>query len=351
MKKIAVLVGTCLGMASQAHAMGSLNLDARMDYLSYGTNDAVGKPGYEAFQVTRLKLDYQGSLGELNFFRTRVDLLQNSATNTADKRDKVSKYLDFAYLTRKISDTVNFSMGKIITSMGGTEGSNNPGDVYLRSTAGDEDALVYWPVGAQAEVKLGDQKLKINAANNTEDIYDDSTKQNVSQTGNLLGATWLGQFAGGAIQPNVSWHQEKFTSTSHVNKTNSYGAVGSRLRAGDFEFELDYLANDYGKDPQASKDVLSTHSGVALARYKLNDFGSVHLKYEDTNQTVGTGVTTQGTNLITGMTAAVEYKPVQDENWRMHVAVTKKDTHPNSGDTQSETSTYVGMRLLADFLK
>lgn len=91
---------------------GQLFLDSRVDYKSFMPNDIVsanGSPGYEAFQITRRKLDYQGKLGELNTFRTRIDPLNNDQASSA--RDKTSKFIDLAYLTRKIADHVDFTMG------------------------------------------------------------------------------------------------------------------------------------------------------------------------------------------------------------------------------------------------
>lgn len=340
----------CLGFSCPfaVHA-GALLMDARMDYVTYAADNEVGKPGYEAFQVSRLKIDYQGALGDVNAFRARIDLLQNSAAATT--RDRTSKYVDFAYLTHKFSDSFNFSMGKIITGMGGTEGSNNPGDVYQRSTAGNESAAIYWPVGAQAELKYEENKLRLNIANNTEDIYDDNTKKNLSQTATLIGATYTGSFVDGMVLPNVSYHQEKLTSTTNVTKKNSYLAAGARLKFWKMEFEADYLDDVFDRDPQATSDVLRTTSAVALIRYFIADIGSFHVKYEDTTQKTATSATNDGSVHIAGWTGAFEYKPVSSENWRMHLAYTQKNTSPVVTPLQVESTIYAGMRILADFLK
>lgn len=349
-----VLVTGSLSMA----ATGQLFIDGRVDHKSYSPNDAVGNSGYEAFQITRLKIDYQGTVGDKNAFRVRLD---TAALNTTDpvkqSRENSSKAIDIAYISHKFTDEVSLAMGKIVTGMGGYEGSVvSPGDIYLRTVAGDELAAIYYPTGVQAELTFGDHKLKVNMGNNTTDVTNtaspNGTAATLNNTRSLVGATYSGKLMDANLLLNASYHMEDYQlSGNGTKKKNSFMAAGGKYIMGDVEFEADYLSNKYDFDPQAAANVLSTISVYGLVRYKMTDLGAVLAKYESSEQKTATSATADSKNKITGLTAAFEYKPVKDENWRMHLAFTQKDNKPETGDTKTEKIVYAGMRFYGDFLK
>lgn len=343
-----VLAALVLLSGSMAMAAGSIYVDGRFDHVSYAPNDAVGKPGYEAFQINRLKLDYQGKLSDQNSFRARLDAIQNTAGKQT--RDNGSPFLDLAYVTHKFNEEISLTVGKFVTGMGGIEGSvNSPGDMYARSIAGNEVAAVYYPTGAQAEYAFGDHKFKLNFANNTQDSV---TGTNLNQTRALAGAVYLGKMLDSTLWLNASYHTEDYTPGTGTQKVkNSFTAVGAKYVMDSFEFEADYLNNKYDLDVQANNNVLGTVSALGLVRYKLNDLGSFHVKYENSEQKVAVGTTADTKNKIAAYTAAFEYKPVKDENWRMHLAFVQRDTKPETGDTRTEKFVYAGMRFYADILK
>lgn len=343
--KSLVLKTTLLTFACSAAFAGKINLDARTEFESYSTNDKLAKPAYSVFKINRLKIDFQGSLGELNTYRVRLDPLKSTEANAA--RAGVSNHVDFAFLTHKLNDEWNLSMGKIITGMGGAEAMNNPGDIYLRSTAGDEVGKIYWPVGMQAQGVWGDHKLNINVANITEDV---TSSGSLSSTSQLAGLTYFGKFAEGTILPSISYHTEDFKDSATVKQTRNYVAVGAKFLVSDFEIEADMLSNTRKPDPQTTGKALDTTSAVALVRYKM-ETGSVHVKYESSAVNTSTGVDTKAKSDVTGLSLAYEFKPIKDDNWRFHVVGTQKDTKPENGDTQTEKKVLVGMRILADFLK
>lgn len=346
--KSLILEITLIMFAGSAAFAGKINLDARTEFESYSTNDKLAKPAYSVFKINRLKIDFQGSLGELNTYRFRLDPLKTAeAPTTSNKRSGVAPDVDFAFLTHKLNDEWNVSMGKIITGMGGAEAMNNPGDIYLRSTAGDETAAIYWPVGIQAQGVWGDHKLNINAANLTEDV---TSSGYVSSTSHLYGFTYLGKFSEGIILPSISYHVEDFKDSAVVKTTRNYAAVGAKFLVSDFEIELDMLSNNRKLDPQTTGKLLDTTSAIALVRYKM-ETSSVHVKYESSAVKTSTGVDTSSKSDVTGLTLAYEFKPIKDDNWRVHVAGTQKGTKPENADTQTEKKVLVGMRILADFLK
>lgn len=333
---------------------GNIGLDARFDHVSNTPNDAAiaaSKNTYSSFQLSRLKIDFAGKLSDSISFRSRIDPLQIDATK--NKRDSASLFIDFAYISHKLNDTWSLAMGKIISGMGGVEGNNNPADYYLKSEALVETSAIYWPTGAQLESNFGDNKVKFNLFNVTEDV--NGAASNNASTRNAYGFTYTSKFMDGNLLPNISYHTESYGKNG-VAKTNSYAAAGLKYLISDYEIEADYLLNSYKPDPQASSDKISTASTVALVRYKMNDLGSLHLKYEVSERKTATGASTDTKTAVNGLTLAFEYKPIKDENWRAHFAITQKDTTPNTGvasadKTQTEQTVYVGMRVLADFVK
>ena len=323
-----------------------IGLDARTDFESFSANQAAAKPAYSVFKISRLKLDFQGSLGADNSFRTRIDPLKVDKATAKNVRDGVSSYVDFAFITHNLNEDWSVAMGKIITGMGGVEAMNNPADLYLRSTAGDEVASIYWPTGAQVVGKFGDHKLTINAANISDDVTSSS---NLSSTSHLFGLTYTSKLADGMIMPNLSYHSESFNDSSLNKTTKYYLAAGAKLVVNTFDIEFDYLNNNRKYDTQSTQ-LLDTQSLVALVRYSL-EMGSVHTKYETSALKTAISATDSAKSTINGITLAYEFKPVKDDNWRAHIAATQKDTKADGVDTKTEKKIFVGMRLLADFLK
>jgi hypothetical protein len=328
-----------------------------MDYVSLSANEDAKKANYQAFQVSRAKLDLNGKLSDMTSGRARLDLLNAPAVATT--RDKTSKFLDFAFITRKIGDDYTLSMGKVITGMGGAEGSNNSGDVYLRSLAGDEVAAVYWPVGALFGAKFGDHDLKLTIANNTQDTVNAGGTFGVAglnQTRNMLGVTYTSKLMGGMVQPNISLYQDKLPPTPKNGLASSYAALGIKSDLDPVMVEFDILSNTYTRDAAVTNDILSTRSIVGLVRYQIAGVGSAHLKIEDSAQKIAELTNGDYTKKRTGLTAAFEYKPVKEENWRAHFAITQNslstpDIGATAGTTASEQVVYVGMRTLMDFIK
>lgn len=339
---------TLLAMAvlsTQAMA-GELNLDARFDNVSYTGNDAAATPSYNAFQVSRLKLDYSGKFEDKHSYRVRFDFLSGPSSTTTT-RDKTGKMVDFAFLSTKLTDDLSLTFGKLITGMGGIEGSTNPGDFYLRSAAGNEVADIYWPTGAQLDWKMDDHRVRVTVANNTEDVTSSSK---LNQTRNMAGIIYTDKFMDGMLMPNLSYYSEKY-SNGGVDKTNSYAAAGVKVKWQSMEFDVDYLQNKYSPDPQAANNTLDTQSGIVLARYFFTPENSLHAKYENSTKKIATSATADKKQTITGLTAAYEQRFSSEKNFRWHVAYTQKDTKEDNIDTKTDKTVYVGVRILADVLK
>lgn len=343
-----ILLGILQSPAANA-AIGQLLFDSRMDFQSYSSNAAAGKPAYSAFRLNRMRLDMQGTLGVDTSFRMRLDFL--NSTDTPTTRDRTSKLIELAYISRYLNDNMNLVVGKYITGMGGVEGANSTADVYLRSVAGDEVGKIYYPVGAQLETTYSSNKLRVNVANLSEDIKDSNS--NLVNTSVLYGFTYTSKFFDGLWSPNLSYHTESFkTATGTPNKKErSYLVAGSKFSLSPVELELDYLNNKNKFEVKATDDILDTRSAVGLLRYKFLEASSVHFKYEDSVQKKALNSVDSKDTKITGMTFAYEFKPFKDENWRAHLAGTQKNTKVEGSSTKSEKTLFVGMRLVADILK
>lgn len=334
--------------ASQTWA-GQVLFDARMDFQSYSANKAVNKPAYSAFRLHRMRLDMLGQLAMDTEYRIRLDLLNNADAPTL--RDKTAKFIEFAYLSRYLTDEINLVAGKYITGMGGIESSNSTADIYLRSLAGDEIGKIYYPVGIQLDNNIEKIRFRLNAANITEDVTVGTS--NLTNTSFLYGGTLTAKFFDGVLSPNISYHLESLKTTTEpsVKKDKSYLAVGAKLAFSPLEFELDYLNNTYKLSHQVADDVLQTTSVLGLVRYKLMESSSLHLKYEDSSQKKATNTEDSKKLKVQGLTAAFEFKPAKDENWRAHIAATQKETKVKDTDKKTETMLYIGMRIVADILK
>lgn len=340
--------------ASPLVSWAGAQLDLRMDHLSRSGNTKSAIKPSAAFQVQRARLLMKGGLGDMNEYTVRLNLLNSSESVIGDKkiRDNASKFVDYAFIKRKLTDDWSVSMGKIILGMGGVEGTNNPADYYLPSVAGTEVSDIYWAGGVSLDTTIQDHSFKLAAANLSEDVADAPAGTTLQQTRNLLGLVYSSKLLDGMIQPNVSYYTENFESSKDsVTKKNNYMAVGARMKFEPVVLELDYLNNAYGNDPKGAGSKVSTNSIIALVRYNFLEASSVHLKLENSSAKVLDATLSDAETKYAGTTLAFEYKPMKDENWRAHVAVTQKTTKVTGVDDSTEQKIMVGMRMVADILK
>ncbi len=318
-------------MATSAYA-GSLTLDGRFDYGNTTVDDANQGSGT---QVTRLKMDGQGSAGKAKF-RARFDL--NGDTATVNDGDGTTDFVDFAYMGTEVANGWDLNIGRIILGMGGAEAMNNPGDNHMRSVAGEELSDVYWQGGIQAVGKVGEGKLNISYANN-------SVAHAIPTTG-MVGLAWSQKM--GDITPVISYHTEKFAAGAAAYD-NKFMAVGLKWSSGMWDVELDYLDNKYDETEMASGlgvgTASHTNSIPVLVRYKMGD-ASVQFKYEMSKVEAAAG-----DNEVKGMALVYESNDVKKDMFRWHAGYTQKDVTPDGADAVVTKSVFVGMRVLADILK
>jgi hypothetical protein len=253
--------------------------------------------------------------------------------------DGSTDFIDFAYAGVEVANGWDVNVGRVILGMGGAESMNNPGDIHLRSAAGDELSDIYWQGGIQAVGKVGEGKLSVTYSNN-------SVTHTTPTTG-MTGLMWSQKM--GDITPVVSYHTEKFNDgTNDFN--NTFMAVGLKWSSGMFDVEADYLDNKYddGEMPSAIGLTSShTNSIPVLVRYRMGD-ASVHFKYEMSKIESATAANEAE---IKGMTLAYESNDVKKDMYRWHAGLTQQDTAINGGDAVPTKRVFFGMRVLADILK
>lgn len=358
MKQAGLVIATAL-VSGQAFA--ALNLDARFDNVSVNPNDKAKEAGFvvgsNAFKATRLKLDYQGKVSDELSFRFRMNGLYNA--ETAATRDSMSKLVDFAYLTHKMTDNQSLIMGKHQLAMGGWEGNgDNPGDVYYYSVAAKEAIAAFWQTGATLVNTYGDHTFNVSMANNTSEVTGTITPTNnpfspstvttaTNQTRKTAGVSYVGKFMDGALQPWIGYFTESYQA-SEAKK--NYMSAGIRYAHSMFDLDFDYHSHAYSADG-SNIGLTNTNSIAARLRYKLNDTMGLVAKVDSSSKTYDD--TTDYKVAFTGMAFAFEYKPVKDSNFRYHAAYVMESAKPDTtgAETYAVNTVYVGARLLADFLK
>jgi predicted porin len=161
----------------------------------------------------------------------------------------------------------------------------------------------------------------------------------------------LGSFLDKSIRPIVSFHSD---NESENTEKRTYLAIGSKFIFGDFDVDIDYLANQKSYKTWtagASKDLSSL---VLSVRYKLSS--SIHfiLKGDSSVDKVATSASTSpefGDIKYTQVAATAEYYPYTDTKFRYHLALAQKTTKPVTGEDLSEQKIIAGIRLVHDFLK
>jgi hypothetical protein len=243
-------------VAASAYA-GSVSLDGRVDMVGKSYDKVNAKPS-NALTLSRAKLDAKGKLNDSVEFRTRVNLAPNPSTEVAGNPDAVSSRADFIYISNKLTDSVNVTLGKIGSGMGGIEGQYNGGDIYLLSQgiSGGNVTVPLYLGGADLTVKIADgQTVDVLMLNQTENSTE--------QTRTMAGALYNGLFLDKALKVAVSYHAEQYNDNIKAN----YIAAGARFSAGAVEVEGDYLMN---KKSNATNTDKNDSTDVVRVKAKYN---------------------------------------------------------------------------------
>lgn len=352
MKTSLIAMGLAAAVSPNANA-GELRFDFRADAQNTSYNDAVGKPNTTSFRLSRMRLDARGKMGELTSYRTRFRF--DKANTAMFARDNTSKFIDYAYISRKVADGAKLHFGKLATNTGGVEGYQSSADVQLYTIANEEADPIFYVTGVQATYDWEGQTFALTVGNPSIDFLVDKDNDGdgdyMNQDRNLYGVTYHGSFLEGSLLPIVTYFEDDHGLQGGLKQKNTYMAVGAQYKIADFEFEADALMNKYNnKTVDGQND--STDSYYALARYKWNGINP-YVKYETSTKKAFTAGPTETKTDYKGLTLAVEYYPVKEENFRYHAYYTERTEKADTANAvEKKTSIlYVGVRMVADILK
>lgn len=356
MKKVLATMGLAVLASPMANA-GSLGFDFKSEFVNTSYNDAAGTPNNSVFKVSRFDLNIGGKLGEMTSYTARIKLLNSNAkayatigatTSEVSPNDGTTSFIDAAYVTRTLMDGLELSVGKVWTGIHGWEGNLSGADVYLYTVAGDTFAGAGAATGANLGYKMGDHTFNVMVTNPNTNMMSTTTAPN--QDRNMWGVTYFGNLMGGMLLPVVTYHMDDQTVGS-AKKKFSYLGLGGKFAMEMFDIEADILMNNLEGNTTADKtDTVSSY--YLLARYKMGAF-MPHLKYEISTAKINTSATVETKTDYTGLTAALEYLPVDNEMFRYHVAYTRRTEKADTSGAQEKATDKLmfGVRLNADILK
>lgn len=381
MNRITALIAIVV-LSSSANA-GKLLFDGRLDYQNQSYNDAgtgsLGQPNTR-YLIKAARFDYSANLSEKTSVRGRLILTKNSSAPTV--RDAMSDFVDLFYINYKFVDSLDGTFGKFSSEMGGTEHIfNSSPDVYYFSTAyeglpsgldtlsksvfatqagggltipgtlGGVPGTLRYHTGAKLTYKVADQEVQVQSANLTADEVSGSSS---TQTRTLMGVVYKGNFLDKVLQPVVSFHEAYWPGTTNSSAKVTYMSAGLRTSFAGHLLEADYISNGFkGRTKISNGEFRDDSINTILAHWSMPitlPCGQLapHLKAEQSMVKVaGEKIYT-----VTGFGAAVEFKPVKDENFRYHVAYNNKTYSAASGDLSPNLQeVLVGVRIAADILK
>lgn len=344
MKKFLLSVAMT-AMASSAFA-GSLNLDARVDYNATTFNSEATSPDFTKFYFKTGRLDYAGKLNDETSFRVRWAF---NKSQVPQLRDSLPAGVEYASITRKLSDDFSFTFGKMGSEIGGFEGLTSGADLYLLSEAysrkngnnsniagffGTSDML--YLTGAKATYAFAGQSISLATYDAETDVP--STAGPLAQNYGVNGLVYRGAFMEKTLQFIASYHESKASE----DDKNSWYAVGVKWDSAPITASVDYVVTQ--AKTAADDDKIASIIGK-LAYTGMEQWIP---RFEVTSSEVDqAGVTDK----YMGYGLIAEYVPKKEETFRYHVAVNQVTEMPDTGDDITRTEVIVGTRLLADFLK
>ncbi len=362
-------------MAGQAYG-GKLIFGARVDALRQQFNDdaAASALGNNNFRYTfkTARLDYSNNLNDKTNVQARLTL--NTDQGAVNKRDSLNNFVELFFINHKLVEGLELTLGKFSSDMGGTEFQYASADVYQFSSAysggpaidgfartafntktGNSlsaswtwtgTGTVRYYTGAKATYKFCDQEVAIHTANLSSDELTAGTS---SQTRTLIGGVYKGNFLEKKIQPILSFHEARLPNTAGTDAKLTFLAAGLKLTIANHTFDVDYLVNNF-KDRTAltNGNLESDHIDSILVGWsKSFNQWSPRLKFESSRLKVA------GEKIfdVLGYSAALEWKPVPEDNFRYHLAYNGKSYKPDSGNTLTSDEFLLGVRIAADILK
>jgi len=188
------------------------------------------------FRVEQFRLEIKGFVHERIYFRFRH---RYTSSFEPQSIDKIIKGVDFAYLTFKLSDKVNLTLGKTYADWGGIEFDLNPIYVFEYSDIIEQadnfltGAGVYW----QATEKTGISFQILNSRTQSfEELYQGLPGLEGSDIPLAAVINWRGKFWDGKF--STLWSYSLFNEAKDTFK--NYIALGNLLTLDKWKIAYDF---------------------------------------------------------------------------------------------------------------
>lgn len=347
MKKILlVILAIFITTAAQG---GQLNLEVRTDYNSKTYENSAEADTTRFFFKTG-RFDFQGQASENLSFRLRFAFTKDT---TRVSPDSAQPAVDYAFVTHQMTESFALTAGKFNTDVGGFEGGSSSADLYLTSEAysrtgprgpltasvmGTSDIL--YMTGVKGIFSLKNQEIHILATNETSSGAGATATQNSS----LMGAIWRGNVLEKSLRLNLSYHTMKGPA---VDDLYQFAAVGFLWRGDILVAQMDLLNYEFKDGAASKKDSLTSVVG------KINYTGWEKWipRFELTSSEEKIEISSSTKNKFLGLGAVLEYLPYSDAHFRYHIAYNRVEEQPEVGDNITRQEVFLGIHLIADFLK
>lgn len=308
MKKMNVLAASiAMALAGNAMAMDapSIKFQLRGDLIVDDTKADPDNITTTEMEMPYMRLDVKGKIKDDLSYRVKYRL--NGSTGLARGADRTGTGVDYAYVTKKVSDKLKVKIGKQYINIGGYESFFSSRDTYSQGSLTWNTQSSY-RTGVGAFYKFGDHSVNVQVANND---------QSNNQDDMLYGFQAVFSFADGMLNPLVSYH---------LDSTRSDIAAGLRLKVDALTVDVDHLITQYeaaGQDDDVSTTVFAKYKVgdiVPQARYTIAENGAL--------------------DSFDSYHVAVEYFPYGDSSFRYHVAIAGTDTKGVVAAADDESMTF-----------
>lgn len=306
--------------AQVAHADNTINLVDRTDLRANFYDDSSGQQSNNQFDVQYLRLDFKGNIDDDMKYRLRLRL---DKTTIKDKALGISDFANYAYIEPKFNDLFSLRFGKLWTYQGGWEIDNSTSDVYLLS--GIDDVVNSYALGVDPILTVQGQQFHFIATNSGVPYASDATKNRFLN----YGVAYQGMIVD-IVQPMLSWQMMPKTGWS---KGISVWAAGLKVDPKPIGGEFDVQ----GSSDDAIKEDLLSISGTL--RWNPGAFRPQLKVLYDMYSTDG-----NSTVKILGFAPAIEYFPLADKDFRIHLAYTGKNSSPKGGTSTYDQQVFLGIK-------
>lgn len=340
----------CVVGSFNAAFAGSVKFDFRGDATSQSVNqealDAGAGRDHYRFLLQTARIDFRGDLTEKTYIRSRIRA--NDTAASRNQRDFATNMLELAYVSMKASENIRLSFGKVATEIGGNEGQTSTADLYLTSLVHQSTSAERYGTGAKMTADFEKGSLVLLSVNQPSDAPSGATASTFEQNRTMWAALLKGKFSP-LFQPQIGTYVAP-RQNGNLDRQDQYLNVGLKSELDQWAVEYDYLNAEY-IDRTITKitDTLETH--LLNVSYKWGQW-TPRVKLDWTKEHLAQSATVRDGQVFRhdGYQFALEYQPVENKNYRYHLAYLYREKRPEATKTQVVQTALIGVRINADFL-